>query len=204
MKGNQFIPDKLDRTWCGSEGSIFFTSARSWQSHDCHYREATRESSMPISLRQYQSPRAARRVSGCNIKIGSLFLNWYNFIEILKMLQKWLVKEDGAPAFFTAVIRSWAMERAFEMGISVKNVCMPVSCKQKWRLPRKTGWYSYITCVSLDDFWPVWRESQSTGIGKWEQECAISVKHANTVPKTSVHWLRVVPFNNIYTDFLIQ
>lgn len=29
------------------------------------------------------------------------------------------------------------MERTFEMGISVKNVRMPVSCKQKWRLPGK-------------------------------------------------------------------
>lgn len=59
-------------------------------------------------------------------------------------------------------------------------------------------------CVSLDDFRLAWSESRSTGIGKWKQQCAISAKHANTVPKTSIHSLWVVPFSNTYTDFLIQ
>ena len=148
MKGNEFVPHKPGKTWCGSEDSIFFTSASSWQSHDCHCREATRESSTLFSLRHYHLPRAAGRVSGCHIKIGSLFLT----------LQEWLAKEDGVPDFFKAVIKSQPKERTFKMGISVINVCLHHANRNGGSWGTQADTATPAVHLSFDDFWPVWRK----------------------------------------------
>lgn len=92
------------------------------------------------------------------------------------------------------------MEWTFEMSI---QKCVHVSVMQtEMEAPKENRLMQLYNLAVLP--WLVWSESQSTGTGKWKQECAISVKQENTVPKTSVLSLRVVPFNNTYTDFLIQ